>query len=187
VKASGYANIKENNVSSEKKNGFLSIFQLLEIRILVPVLFSCLLIFSCSTSNSLTTRMLDNSTGKHSLKEVAVFVELEKPSDCSQEIDRNQIQKDIETKIRQAGIKVLPQKQPNYSSGVPIVYLNIIIVKFEKQYAYNADIIFINNSTKQELVSGKANRGTTGLVSEVTQVRQKVAELVNRFIINCLS
>jgi hypothetical protein len=187
VKASGYPNIKENNVNPEKTNGFLNIFQLLEIRILVPVLFSCLLIFSCLTSHSLTIRVPDNSTEKRSLKEVAVFVELEKPSDCYQGIDRNQIQKDIETKIRQAGIKVLPQKETNYSSGVPIVYLNITIAKFEKQYAFNADIIFINNSPKQELTSGKANKGTTGLVSEVTQVRLKVAELVNRFIIDCLS
>lgn len=117
---------------------------------------------------------------------MAVFVELEKSSDVSQGIDRNQIQNDIETKIRQAGVRVVPQKKTNYLPGVPIIYLNITIAKFEKQYAYNADIICINNS-KQDLTSGKGNKGTAGLVSEVTQVRQKVAELVNRFIIDYLS
>jgi hypothetical protein len=55
-------------------------------------------------------------------------------------------------------------------------------------YAYNADIVCITTSSKQSSAkSGKGALGTSGLVPDITQVRPKVADLVNQFIKDYLS
>ena len=127
----------------------------------------------------------DISTGRlRSLKEVAVFIELEKPSGDHQGINRDQIQKDIEMNLRQAGIKIVRQTRASYSFEQPIIYVSVTIAKLKAMYAYNADIIYINTSSKQPSAkSGKGGTlGTSGLVPEITQVRPKVLDLVNQFI-----
>jgi hypothetical protein len=175
---------KGNEVTFNKPKGFWNKFRLVEPGILAAVIISCVLVVSCSTPGDKTTAGGDKSTGRpRTLTEVAVFIELEKPSGDPRGINRDQIQNDIEMKLRQAGINVVPQTRTSYSSGLPIIYVNVTIAKFEAMYAYNADIICINTSSKQASAkSGKGAIGTSGLVPEVSQVRSKVADLVNRFI-----
>ena len=123
------------------------------------------------------------------LKEVGVFVELVKPPAGSQGLSRNQIQNDIETKLRQAGIKVVTHTTISKLPALPFFYLDLTIKKMEAMYIYNADIICFIPSQQPNRKSNSVtwNLGTAGFVSEVIQVREKVADMVNLFIKDYIS
>ena len=174
-----------NEVSVNKLKRFCNKFRLVEGGILIAVILSSVLVFSSSTAVGKTATGANKSIGRPcTVKEVAVLIELEKPSGDPKGIDRDQIQNDIEISLRQAGIKIACQTINFYSSELPIIYVNVTIAKFEANYAYNADIIFINTSSKQTSAESgkKGTMGTSGLVPEITHVRPKVLDLVNRFI-----
>ena len=118
------------------------------------------------------------------VKAVAVVVELSKPPGSSQEMNRNQLQKDMETKIRQAGVTVVAQKSLGDLPNAPLVYLNVKIARIDEMYGYNIDIICMNAPHGRPLPAKLANCNleTSGLVREIALVREKVADLVNLFI-----
>lgn len=188
---SGLHHVQEKKeVTSKEIKGFWKIWRQTETRFGVAVILSCLFLAGCATPPGPTTA--EPGTFPKRLgdgKEVAVLVEVENPSGDSQGINRNQIQHDIETKIRQAGVKVVAQAGPGSSSGVPILYVNVSLTRIERMYAYNADILWVNTSPRQPLAakSGKNSMGTSGLAADLAQVRQKVTELVNLFIKDRLS
>ena len=184
MKIFGSNDSKGNEVSVKLKK-FFSKFRLAEGGILIIVILSSVLVFICSTPGIKTAAGADQSIGRpHTVKEVAVFIELEKPSGEPQGINRDQIQNDIEMNLRQAGIKIAQQTINSYSSELPTIYVNVTIAKFERIYAYNADLIFINTSSKQTSAeSGKGGTiGSSGLVNQIKQIRPKVLDLVNQFI-----
>jgi hypothetical protein len=125
----------------------------------------------------------DVFAGSRGFREVAVFVELEKPDGDAQGIQRQQIESDIEMKLRQAGLKVASQAKASYTTGLPIIYVNVSIARCDALYAYNADIIYIPTKA----ASGQGTLGTSGIVPAISQVRPKVGELMDRFIRERLS
>ena len=181
MKIFGSHDNKGNDVSVNKLMRFCNKCRLIEGGILIAVILSSVLVFSCSILGGKNAAEADKS---RPIKEVAVFLDLEQPSGEPQGINRSQIQHDIEMNLRRAGIKTALQPINFYSSGLPIIYVNVTIAKYETIYAYNADLIFMNPSSQQTSAeSGKGGTiGSSGLVNEIKQIRPKVLDLVNRFI-----
>jgi hypothetical protein len=173
----------------------LNIVLQIRTRILVSLIFICLVPISCAIFNHLRTSEHNQKTfGRPpekpcGLKEVGVFVELEKPSLGSEKISRNQIQGDIEKELRRAGVRVVYQTSLEKSSELPFIYLNVIVGKIGKKYAYNIDIIYLTPLPRpgREPRLTTSNLGTSGLVSEIIQVREKVTDFVRFFIRDCLT
>ena len=168
------------------KRSVMALSFLRETKLLVAVMLFGLVVSGCSLISPEAYRNKDEkSTGqRYGLKGLAVVVELDKLPGGSQGISRNQLQTDVETKIRQAGVNVVPQKTMGVLPGTPLVYINVKIAKIEEMYAYNADLICMAASNRPNVRSKLANCniGTSGLVANLLQVREKVADLVNRFI-----
>ncbi len=169
---------KGSEATFPKARGFRQVLGLLGAVIVASVLAA-----GCATPGGGGAEIF---AGKGGLKEVAVFVELEKPAGDSQGIHLKQIQTDIEMKLRQAGMKVAPQAKASYTTGLPIIYVNVAIAKCDTLYAYNADIIYIPTKAARA-ASGKGTLATSGMVPDISQVRPKVGELVDRFIRDYLS
>ena len=181
MKIFGSNNNTGNEVLVTKLKRFCNKFRLVGEVILIAVILSSVLVFSCSIPGGKTATGADKS---RLIKEAAVFIDLEQPSGELQRISRDQIQQDIEMNLRRAGIKTALQPINFYSSGLPIIYVNVTIAKYETIYAYNADLIFMNPSSQQTSAeSGKGGTlGASGLVNEINQIRPKVLDLMNRFI-----
>lgn len=118
------------------------------------------------------------------LKEVGVFVDLVKPPAETQGISRNQLQNEVEAKLRRAGITVVTNANVETLPELAFIYLNLTINKLETMYAYNADFFCLTPGQRKQANGSLAawNVGNSGLVADLVQVRQKVAELVNLFI-----
>ena len=163
----------------------------MEEMLLLVLIFFSLFFVGCSikTSEPYQNNYEKSSAKMNGIKAVAVFVELAKPPGASQEMSRNQLQTDVETKIRQAGVNVVSQKTTSALPDVPLIYVDIKIAKIDKMYAYNVDILCMNASQGRTMPAKLANcnLGTSGLVAEIVQVRGKVADLVNLFIKDYLS
>ncbi|MFZ2088396.1 MAG: hypothetical protein WAU47_07450 [Desulfobaccales bacterium] len=153
-------------------------------RVLGAVILAGILAVSCATAGGASAAGTAAAPGSApASREVAVLVELEKPAGDAQGIDRHQIQKDVETRLRQAGINVAAQMQTPQAAGLPVMYVNVIIAKCDAMFAYNADIVYLSASSRQSPAkSGQGTLGTSGIVADISQVRPKVAELVHRFI-----
>lgn len=118
------------------------------------------------------------------LKEVGVFVDLVKPVAETQGISRNQLQNEVEAKLRRAGITVVTNANVETLPELAFIYLNLTINKLETMYAYNADFFCLTPGQRKQANGNLAawNAGSAGLVADLLEVRQKVADLVNRFI-----
>ena len=74
------------------------------------------------------------------LKAVAVVVDLEGPAGATREMNREELQTGVESRLRQAGITVLP-RQTCPLPGVPLIYLNARVAVIDGKFAYNIDIM----------------------------------------------
>jgi hypothetical protein len=163
----------------------------MEKKLLVAGILAGLVFLGCSLKTSEPWQSNDEKpTGARvGLKRVAVFVDLAKPPGTSQEISRSQLQTDVETRIRRAGVNVVSHQPTTARPEMPLIYLNVKIAKIDDMYAYNVDILCMAVSRGQAMPSKLANcnLGTSGLVAALGQVREKVADLVNLFIKDYLS
>lgn len=118
------------------------------------------------------------------LKGVAVFVEPLRPELEHEGLSRRQIQEDVEAKLRKAGIRVLTGTQKPSFWEAPFIYVNLSVGKLETSYAYTIDLICLGasqvNPDKNNLLTW--NVGSSGMIAHILEVREKVAELVDRFI-----
>ena len=91
--------------------------------------------------------------------------------------------------MRQAGVNVVSHQTTSPLPGVPLVYVNVKVVKIEEKYAYNVDIMCLTTPQDHNYQSKLTNCHveTSGLVPELIQVRGKVGDLVNLFIKDHLS
>ena len=122
------------------------------------------------------------------LKGVAVVVDLEGPAGASKDLSREELQAEVESRLHQAGITVLP-RQTCPLPGVPLIYVNARIAAIDGKFAYNIDIMCLTAPQDDRLKARLANRrlDASGLVPEIIQVRGKVEELVSAFIKKYLS
>ena len=118
------------------------------------------------------------------LQGVGVFVEPLRPELEHEGLSRRQIQEEVEAKLRKAGIRVLAGAQSHPFSGEPFLYVNLVVGKLETSYAYTIDLMCLGapqaNPGKNALLTW--NVESSGMIANVLEVREKVAELVDRFI-----
>jgi len=148
------------------------------------VFFVVLLMMGVMFSMSHAARTNNNDSMLRGLKKVGVFVELVKPPVDVPGLSRNQLQGDLESKLRQAGLNVVTSANLGDLAQLPFIYLNLTIRKVESVYAYNADFFCLNPSQKASSQASTAvwNQANSGIVKEMLQVREKVTDLVNLFI-----
>ncbi len=138
---------------------------------------------------------IDSQSNRATLKGLTgVGVLVEKlPAELEKEgLQRDQLQKDVEAKLKKAGIKVYSREECSKIPGEPYLYinLNVNVAKTESDiYPYTIDIMLIQ---KVSLIRDPhrvayAVTWSTGGVGSVTksivsQLRENVAEVVEIFI-----
>jgi len=122
---------------------------------------------------------------------VAIIVE-----SIREEIERDgltseQIQTDVELRLRKAGIRVLSEKERAETPGIPLLYVNVNVLKVKDAflYAYSIHValqqlVLLERNTK---ISGLATTWDTGSVgtegeSHLRDIRGGVADDVDKFI-----
>jgi hypothetical protein len=148
------------------------------------VLLVIFLVMGVMFSMSHAAGMVHNKDALRGLKEVGVFVELVKPPVEVPGLSSNQLQGDIESKLRQAGIRVVTSASLADLPKLSFVYLNLTIRKVEAVYAYNTDFLCLSPAQEVRSQAGQAvwNQRNSGIVQEMFQVREKVTALVNLFV-----
>ncbi len=133
-----------------------------------------------------------NQATLRGLKGIGVVVEQLPPEIESGGLSKDRIQKDVETKLRAAGIKVLTKEECARTPGEPNLYinLNVNISKTESEiYPYSLDILFIQKVSlvrDQKMTSYGVTWSAAGVGSitktMVGQLRQSVREILDIFI-----
>jgi len=149
-------------------------------------------LFQIFNSHSIAIDSQSNRATLKGLTGVGVLVE-KLPAELEKEgLHRDQIQKDVEAKLKKAGIKVYSREECSKIPGEPYLYinLNVNVAKTESDiYPYTIDIMLIQ---KVSLIRDPhrvayAVTWSTGGVGSVTksivsQLRENVAEVVEIFI-----
>ena len=156
-----------------------------------PVLLAAgLLVFVLESSQthagSTAQQSISSLTGRSG---VGVVIE-----DIDQTIEREgftaaQIQKDVEEKLRSAGIKILSETELTKSPGMPYLYVNIFTFKDEDIYAYHITLelkqmvsLVRKSAVKQSVATWKMSGGGTVGALKLSTVRAAVGEYVTAFI-----
>ena len=63
------------------------------------------------------------------------------------------MQSDVEAKIRQTGVNVVPHQTTSPLPGMPLVYVNVKVAKIDEKYAYNVDIMCM--TTPQTIITNQ--------------------------------
>jgi hypothetical protein len=126
------------------------------------------------------------------LKGIGVLVEQLPPEVEKGGLSKDQLQKDVETKLRAAGIKVLTKEECAKTPGEPNLYINVNvnIAKTESDiYPYSLDLLFIQKVSllrDQKITSHAVTWSTAGVGSitktMVSQLRESVGEILDIFI-----
>ncbi len=100
-----------------------------------------------------------------------------------------QIQKDVEEKLRTAGIKILSEEALTKSPGMPYLYVNIFTFKDEDIYAYHITLelkqmvsLVRKPAVKQSVATWKISGGGTVGAQKLPTIRTTVGEYINAFI-----
>lgn len=126
------------------------------------------------------------------LKAVGILVE-NLPSEVEKEgLNRDQLQKTIESKLLKEGIKVLTKEESSTAPGEPYLYVNINvnIAKTESDiYPYSIDLLLIQKVSlvrdpKQTTYAVTWSTGGVGSIEKsiLSQLRENVEEMVDIFI-----
>ena len=126
------------------------------------------------------------------LKGIGVLVEQLPPEVENGGLSKDQLQKDVEAKLRAAGIKVLTREECAKTPGEPNLYINVNvnIAKTESDiYPYSLDLLFIQKVSllrDQKITSYGVTWSTAGVGSitktMVSQLRESVREILDIFI-----
>lgn len=126
------------------------------------------------------------------LKGIGVLVENLPPEVEKEGITKNQLQIEVELKLREAGIKVLSREECLKTPGEPYLYININVntAKTESDiYPYSIDVMFIQKVSlvrdpQQTTYSVTWSTGGVGSVSKqlMNPLRSSVSDIVNVFI-----
>lgn len=143
-------------------------------------------------SSILAINGLSNRATLRGLKGIGVLVE-KLPLEVEQEgLKRDQLQMEVESKLRTAGIKVLTKEEASGASGEPYLYININvnIAKTESDtYPYSIDLLFIQKVSllRDPKLTSYAVTWSTGGVGSIgkpilSQLRESVNDMVDVFI-----
>ena len=133
-----------------------------------------------------------NRSTLQGLKGVRVLVEDFAPEVEREGLVKNQIQKDVEDKLRAGGMKVLTQEEAVKTPGEPYLYVNLNI-NFSKEEeevcSYSIDIALIQNvnlvrNPKQTTYAITWSTGGVGLIGKksLSQLKESVEDIVDIFI-----
>ena len=143
-------------------------------------------------SSILAINGLSNRATLRGLKGVGVLVE-KLPLEVEQEgLKRDQLQMEVESKLRTAGIKVLTKEEASGASGEPYLYININvnIAKTEADiYPYSIDLLLIQKVSllRDPKLTSYAITWSTGGVGSIgkpilSQLRESVEAMVDVFV-----
>ena len=157
------------------------------LMILIIVTFSLSL-----TSSVFAINGLSNRATLQGLKGVGVLVEKLPPEVEQEGLKRDQVQMEVESKLRTAGIKVLTKEEAFNTPGEPFLYinLNINIAKTESDiYPYSIDLLLIQKVSllRDPKLTSYAVTWSTGGVGSVgkpilSQLRESVEAMVDVFV-----
>jgi len=123
------------------------------------------------------------------LKGVGVVIEDIDPAIEREGFTAGQIHKDVEEKLRTAGIKILSETELTKSPGMPYLYVNIFTFKDEDIYAYHITLelkqmvsLVRKAAVKQSVATWKISGGGTVGAQKLPTIRTAVAEYINAFI-----
>jgi hypothetical protein len=100
-----------------------------------------------------------------------------------------QLQREVEARLKKAGIGVLTREQWLKTPGMPVIYVNINTHEYEKyRYAYNISVelqqlVALQMNPGKKTLAGTWSLSMTGVVhiGELTVLCGNVGELVDRF------
>jgi hypothetical protein len=135
----------------------------------------------------------DNELSRKSLKGLTgVWVGIE-PLDPDAEKDglsEDQIQTDVELRLRMAGIKVLTQEQRLATPGMPLLYIRLNTFIYERSYPFSINISLIQSVSLKRDPQISIDQATTWNVGDVgcvgpanvKQIRDVIKDHVDKFI-----
>jgi Cdc6-like AAA superfamily ATPase len=143
-------------------------------------------------SSAFAINGVSNRATLRGLKGVGVLIEKLPPEVEQEGLRRDQLQMEVESKLRTAGIKVLTREEAFNTPGEPFLYININvnIAKTESDiYPYSIDLLFIQKVSllRDPKLTSYAITWSTGGVGSiakqiVSQLRQNVEAMVDVFI-----
>jgi hypothetical protein len=158
-------------------------------RWLIPMIliFSVIFLFTSICS------ALDDEFSRRTLKGlegIYVLIEELDPALKERGLTKDQIQTDVELKLRMAGIRILSEKELLTSPGLPSLYIAINAVKLDMIFAFDIYVgldQYIKLTRNPLIISLAATWSTTGIgsVGETRvreNIREKVKDLVDKFI-----
>jgi hypothetical protein len=121
------------------------------------------------------------------LKGMGVMVEDMRPEAERLGLTRNQIQTDVELRLRKAGVRVLTEKEKDETPGMPYLYVNVNTMFDSASCVFS---ITVELSEWVTLARGFKTSGriwqssSVGIVgiNKLSQIRVSVGELVDKFI-----
>jgi len=143
-------------------------------------------------SSALGVNALSNRATLRGLKGVGVLVEKLPPEIEQEGLKRDQLQMDVESKLRTAGIKVLTREEALNTPGEPFLYININvnIAKTESDiYPYSIDLLLIQKVSllRDPKLTSYAITWSTGGVGSigktiVRELGESVEAMVDGFV-----
>lgn len=129
------------------------------------------------------------------LKGVYVLVESIPSEIIEEKLTKEQIQTDVELKLRLAGIKVVPREERFSTPGWPTLYINVnAILRKEGLVVYNIHIqleqsVYLKRATKTEITATTWSNGSIGFVGlgKMREIRDSIKDMVDIFINDYLS
>ena len=123
------------------------------------------------------------------LNGVGIVIEDLDPAIEREGFTAGQIQKDVEEKLRAAGIKIFSEAALTKSKGMPYLYVNIFTFKDEDIYAYHITLelkqmvsLVRKPTVKQSVATWKISGGGTVGALKLATLRTAVGEYINAFI-----
>jgi hypothetical protein len=126
------------------------------------------------------------------LQGVRVLIEDLEPEIERSGLTKNQLQKDVEGKLRDAGIKTLTQEECSKTPGEPYLYVNINLnagKAGDEKYSYSVDIgviqgVRLQRDPRQKTYAVTWSTGGVGSIEKefVSRLSDSVEDLVNVFI-----
>ncbi|HSB04593.1 MAG TPA: hypothetical protein VLK23_05310 [Thermodesulfobacteriota bacterium] len=156
----------------------------------LSLLLTGMLMLMASPLFALNSEM--NRSTLQGLKGVRVLVEDFAPEIEREGLAKNQIQKDVEDKLRAGGMRVLTQEEALKIPGEPYLYVNLN-VNFSKDgeevCSYSIDIALIQNvnlvrNPKQTTYAVTWSTGGVGLIKKKSlgQLKESIEDVVDIFV-----
>jgi len=163
------------------------------------ILLILTLLFGFPQENALQKAQKLTLQGLHG---VQVLVEQISPEMESDGLTRNQIQTDVELRLRKAGISVLTDKQSMAAPGAPYLYINVQSLKTKASSACQGYVYNLEVSLHQDVKIDRAviptlpdyryqasgvstwRRALIGIVpiNQIAVIRGDIADLVDQFM-----